>query len=84
MAPETLARVAEPFFTTKQVGKGTGLGVPMVHGFTHQSGGGLKIESELGKGTAMTLFLPRATGIDADARADFHMQSGAAGLPDSA
>jgi PAS domain S-box-containing protein len=90
MAPETLARVAEPFFTTKQVGKGTGLGVPMVHGFTHQSGGGLRIESELGKGTAMTLFLPRATGADAhagagaDAGADFHTQSGAAGLPDSA
>ncbi|PXW71607.1 PAS domain S-box-containing protein [Blastomonas natatoria] len=59
MTPEVLARVAEPFFTTKQPGKGTGLGVSMVHGFTHQSGGGLAIESEPGKGTAMTLFLPR-------------------------
>lgn len=59
MPPEVLARVAEPFFTTKQPGKGTGLGVSMVHGFTHQSGGGLAIESEPGKGTAMTLFLPR-------------------------
>ena len=61
MPPEVLARVAEPFFTTKQPGKGTGLGVSMVHGFTHQSGGGLAIESEPGKGTAMTLFLPRLT-----------------------
>lgn len=61
MTPEVLARVVEPFFTTKTVGKGTGLGVSMVHGFAHQSGGGLKIESEIGKGTAMTIFLPRLT-----------------------
>ena len=79
MPPEVLARVAEPFFTTKQPGKGTGLGVSMVHGFAHQSGGGLKIESEPGRGTAMTLFLPRASELAAQAA----MQSDAAGLADS-
>lgn len=80
MSPDVLARVAEPFFTTKQLGKGTGLGVSMVHGFTHQSGGGLKIESEPGKGTAMTLFLPRITEMAAEAET----QSGAVGDTDSA
>ncbi len=86
MSPDVLARVAEPFFTTKQVGKGTGLGVSMVHGFTHQSGGGLGIESELGKGTTMTLFLPCATQTSTGAMmaALARTQSGAAGPPDSA
>lgn len=81
MPPDVLARVAEPFFTTKQVGKGTGLGVSMVHGFTHQSGGGLSIESEVGKGTVMTLFLPRETAGQA---ALVDTPSGAAGVADSA
>ncbi|WAC24923.1 PAS domain-containing sensor histidine kinase [Blastomonas sp. SL216] len=81
MPSDVLARVAEPFFTTKQVGKGTGLGVSMVHGFTHQSGGGLSIESEVGKGTVMTLFLPREPAGQA-ALAD--APSGAAGVPESA
>ncbi len=86
MPPDVLARVAEPFFTTKQVGKGTGLGVSMVHGFTHQSGGGLGIESELGKGTTMTLFLPCATQTSTGTMmaALARTQSGAAGPPDSA
>lgn len=84
MPPDVLARVAEPFFTTKQVGKGTGLGVSMVHGFTHQSGGGLGIESAPGRGTTMTLFLPclDQTGIGIAALAE--AQSSAAGAPDSA
>lgn len=81
MPPDVLARVAEPFFTTKQVGKGTGLGVSMVHGFTHQSGGGLSIESEVGQGTVMTLFLPRETAGQA---AQVDTPSGAAGVADSA
>jgi PAS domain S-box-containing protein len=60
MSEATLARAQEPFFTTKGIGKGTGLGLSMVHGFTAQSGGTMRIKSELGKGTAVTLWLPRA------------------------
>ena len=61
MSEETLARAQEPFFTTKGIGKGTGLGLSMVQGFTAQSGGAIRIRSEPGKGTKVTLWLPRAT-----------------------
>jgi signal transduction histidine kinase len=60
MSAETLAKFAEPFFTTKTVGKGTGLGVAMVHGFVNQSGGTMLVESQEGVGTSITLYLPRA------------------------
>jgi len=60
MPPEVLARVFEPFFTTKDIGKGSGLGLPQVYGFAQQSGGQLDIESEVGKGTRVTLLLPRS------------------------
>jgi PAS domain S-box-containing protein len=62
---DLLDRVAEPFFTTKAVGKGTGLGLSMVYGFAQQSGGSLRIESELGSGTCMTIWLPRAPATNA-------------------
>jgi signal transduction histidine kinase len=56
--PDKLARVTEPFFTTKETGKGTGLGLSMVSGFVHQSGGELRIESTEGEGTSIDLILP--------------------------
>jgi PAS domain S-box-containing protein len=58
MGPETLARAVEPFFTTKESGRGSGLGLSMVYGFARQSGGGLRIDSRLGYGTRVELFLP--------------------------
>jgi PAS domain S-box-containing protein len=60
MAPDVMARVLEPFFTTKPVGKGTGLGLPMVYGFVQRSGGALTIDSAPGAGSTITLFLPRS------------------------
>jgi two-component system NtrC family sensor kinase len=60
MPPEILARAFEPFFTSKESGKGTGLGLSLVYGFARQSGGSASIRSEVGRGTAVTLLLPRA------------------------
>jgi PAS domain S-box-containing protein len=69
IAPEIRDKVFEPFFTTKDTGKGTGLGLSMVFGFIKQSGGHVKIYSEVGHGTAVKMYLPRARGV-ADAVAD--------------
>jgi PAS domain S-box-containing protein len=57
--PDVLGKIFDPFFTTKPVGKGTGLGLSQVHGFAHQAGGTVRVASELGKGTEVTILLPR-------------------------
>ena len=59
MAPDTIARAFEPFYTTKPIGMGTGLGLSMVYGFVRQSGGQVRIYSELDQGTMVCLYLPR-------------------------
>ena len=63
MDAATLARATEPFFTTKGIGKGTGLGLSMIHGLAEQSGGCFTMESEPGKGTTATLWLPVADAV---------------------
>ncbi|MGZ3298683.1 MAG: response regulator, partial [Asticcacaulis sp.] len=62
MSPDVISKAFDPFFTTKDVGKGTGLGLSQVYGFIKQSGGHVRIYSELGQGTTVKVYLPRYTG----------------------
>ncbi|RRV67371.1 hybrid sensor histidine kinase/response regulator [Stutzerimonas stutzeri] len=67
MTPGVMAKAFDPFFTTKPIGEGTGLGLSMIYGFAKQSGGQVRVSSEVGQGTSMTIYLPR-----------YHGQAGAA------
>jgi CheY-like chemotaxis protein len=66
MPPEVTTRAFEPFFTTKEVGKGTGLGLSQVYGLAKQLGGTARIESRVGEGTTVEIFLPRSIGGSAE------------------
>jgi signal transduction histidine kinase/CheY-like chemotaxis protein len=75
MTKEVLAKAFEPFYTTKEIGKGSGLGLSQVLGFAKQSGGGMRIESRVGEGTSVKIYLPRAM------RSDVPLPSGSIGAP---
>ena len=63
MGPDVLAKVFDPFFTTKPIGQGTGLGLSMIYGFAKQSGGQVRLYSEVGAGTTACIYLPRHHGL---------------------
>jgi PAS domain S-box-containing protein len=69
MTPEVISRAFDPFYTTKPLGEGTGLGLSMIYGFARQSGGQIRIYSEVGEGTTMCIYLPRHVGDAEDTAA---------------
>ncbi len=79
IAPDIVSKVFEPFFTTKPVGKGTGLGLSQVHGFVHQAEGTVTVESTINKGTAVTMYLPRAISAQSQPCAESDAGAAAAG-----
>ncbi len=70
MTPDVIGRAFDPFFTTKPLGMGTGLGLSMIYGFARQSGGQVRIYSEVGRGTMVCIYLPRHYGEKHDAEPD--------------
>ena len=76
MTPEVMAKAFDPFFTTKPLGEGTGLGLSMIYGFARQSGGQVRIYSEVGQGTTMCIYLPRhGENPDTDGEAEIERPS---------
>lgn len=63
MAPDVVVRTFDPFYTTKPISQGTGLGLSMIHGFVEQSGGHVLLRSEVGQGTTVAIYLPRHLGV---------------------
>jgi PAS domain S-box-containing protein len=76
MTPDVAARAIEPFFTTKEVGKGTGMGLSQVYGLIQQSGGDIEIGTEAGKGTSISIFLPALAAADNDGLASAETNAG--------
>ncbi len=76
MTPETLDHAVEPFFTTKDMGQGSGLGLSMIYGFLRQSGGHMRIYSEVGHGTVVRLYIPTAEGEEIEAESGLDAASG--------
>lgn len=80
MPPSVIAKAFDPFFTTKGLGKGTGLGLSQVYGFVKQSGGHIKIYSELAQGTTIKIYLPRFTGSSEAVRPNYQRSVSATSL----
>jgi PAS domain S-box-containing protein len=79
IAPDVLPKVFDPFFTTKEFGKGSGLGLSQVHGFAHQSGGTVHVDSAVGRGTTVTLYLPRSEETPRTVQGESRVESTAGG-----